>query len=201
MTISSLWARFRLEILERRISIHSRPLQPTCCCPVAATRPTAAAAVVVAGFRNDFGLVSLDSGVDELLSERASERASNQSVIGSASVNKFSGRFVTPSVKMRWLLLVSALVVALLAVVAQAQFGFRGGAFNGFFRSMNSGFRTMFHPVMNMFSPPSRPFSPNVPMTMQFMTLRPFLSSFTCNATSPIEPSFFLSLSSELQSK
>jgi len=62
---------------------------------------------------------------------------------------------------MRWVLLVSSLVVALLAVVAQAQFGFRGGAFNGFFRSVNSGFRSMFHPVMNMFSPPSRPFTPN----------------------------------------
>ena len=70
---------------------------------------------------------------------------------------------------MRWLLLVSALVVALLAVVAQAQFGFRGGAFNGFFRSMNTGFRTMFHPVMNMFSPPSRPFSPNVQKSTQFI--------------------------------
>ena len=69
---------------------------------------------------------------------------------------------------MRWVLLVSALVVALLAVVAQAQFGFRGGAFNGFFRSVNSGFRSMFHPVMNMFSPPSRPFTPNVQNPMQF---------------------------------
>ena len=79
---------------------------------------------------------------------------------------------------MRWVLLVSALVVAMLAVVAQAQFGFRGGAFNGFFRSVNSGFRTMFHPVMNMFSPPSRPFTPNVQNPMQFSIPNTFLLPF-----------------------
>ena len=82
----------------------------------------------------------------------------------------------------------SALVVALLAVVAQAQFGFRGGAFNGFFRSMNSGFRTMFHPVMNMFSPPSRPFSPNVPKSMQFIHCPKNLSSADLHAIQSLRP-------------
>lgn len=99
---------------------------------------------------------------------------------------------------MRWVLLVSALVVAMLAVVAQAQFGFRGGAFNGFFRSVNSGFRSMFHPVMNMFSPPSRPFTPNVQNPMQFSIPN---TSFFCRSLPQIQHASFLFPDIELQLK
>ena len=148
---------------------HCRPLKQV----VAATRPPPAS-----------GTTSERLSVDEVLSSaaaaaaNAATRAISQSVIGSGSVNKLVVACVRITVTMRWLS-VAAMVVALLAVAVQAQFGFMNG-FNGFFRSMNSGFRTMFRPVQSMFSPPSRPFSPNVPYPVQFMIPNPtsFLPSF-----------------------